>query len=88
MIFGHEQDDLFELVISLTSKPIYVLAENCTRVRAGITGTRRTRFDVSNIVSGWGWTGLIGVMVTWVAGRRVVVNIVIVWPVVIFVVRS
>ena len=88
MIFGRERDDLFELVITLTSKPIYILAENCTRVRAGITGTRRTQFDVSNIVSGWGLTGRIGVMVTWVAGRRVVVNIVIVWPVVIFVVRS
>ena len=88
MIFGHERDDIFELVTSLTSKPIYVLAENCTRVRAGITGTQRTRFDVSNIVLGWGLTGMIGVMVTWVSGRRVVVNIVIIWPVVIFVVRS
>ena len=88
MIFGHERDDLFELVTSLTSKPIYVLAENCTCVQAGITGTRRTRFDVYSIVSGWGLTGMIGLMVTWVAGRRVVVNIVIVCPVVIFVVRS
>ena len=87
MILDHKQDDLLKLIIALTSKPIYILAGNCTRVRAGITGTRRTRLDVSNIVSGWGLTGRIGVVVTWVAGRRVVVNIVIVWPVVIFVVR-
>ena len=85
MIFGHKRDDLLKLIIALTSKPIYILAENCTLVRAGITGTRWTRLDVSNIVSGWGLTGMIGVMVTWVSGRRVV-NIVIVWTVVMFVV--
>ena len=87
MVLDHKRDDLLELILALTSDPIHILDEKCTRVQAGITGTRRTWFDVSNIVSGWGWTGLIGVMVTWFAGRRVVVNIVIFWPVVIFVVR-
>ena len=88
VVLDHKQDDLLELIIALTNEPIHILAENCTRVRAGITGTRRTRFNVSNIVSGGGLTGRIGLMVTWVAGRRIVVNIVIVWQVIIFVFQS
>ena len=87
MVLNHKRDDLLELIIALTSKPIHILAENCTRVRAGITGTRQTRLDVSNIMLGGGLTGRSGVVVTWVAGRRFVVNILIVWPVVIFAVR-
>ena len=87
VVFDHKRDDFLELIVELTSEPIHILAENCIHVRAGITGTWRTWFDVSNIMSGGGLTGRIGVVVTWVAGRRVVVNIVIVWPVVIFVVR-
>ena len=88
MVLDHKRDDLLELILALTSDPIHILDENCTRVQAGITGTRQIRFDVSNIVSGQGLTGRIGVVVTWVARRRVVVNIVIVWPVLISVVRS
>ena len=88
MVLDHKRDDILELIVALTSEPIHILAENCTRERAGITGTRRTRFDVSNIVSGGGLTGRIGLVVTWVAGRRIVINIVIFWPVVIFVFQS
>ena len=88
IVIDHKCYDFLQLVVSSTAESVNILAKYCTRVRAGITGTRRSRFDVSSIGSGGGLTGSAGAGGAVGAPRHVRRIIVIVLPVDVFIVHS